>query len=90
MYKSPIICLHRNTIFIFLSNVGGSAITEKALWLWRKGVPREEFKIEDFDKLIMKAAYNEEGMLTLLYKTCALCCKSCRHSKYYRYVYYYF
>lgn len=52
---------YRNTIFIFLSNVGGSAITEKALWLWRKGVPREEFKIEDFDKLIMKAAYNEEG-----------------------------
>lgn len=52
---------YRNTIFIFLSNVGGSVIVEKALDFWRKGIPREEFKIQDFEKLIMAAAYNEEG-----------------------------
>lgn len=52
---------YRNTIFIFLSNVGGREIIEKTLEFWRKGVPREEFKIQDFDKLIMTAAYNEEG-----------------------------
>ena len=46
---------------MLLSNTGGHDITQKSLELWKKGRKREEFKYEDFEKLIQMGAFNEPG-----------------------------
>ncbi|KAK2715053.1 hypothetical protein QYM36_009891 [Artemia franciscana] len=52
---------YRKSIFLLLSNTGGHDITQKSLELWKKGRKREEFKYEDFEKLIQMGAFNEPG-----------------------------
>nr|CAD7403714.1 unnamed protein product [Timema cristinae] len=52
---------YRHTIFIFLSNTGGSSITKRHLQLWQSGKRREDFQLRDFEDLIRKGAFNEAG-----------------------------
>ncbi|XP_063912365.1 torsin-1A-like [Zophobas morio] len=53
---------YRDCIFIFLSNTGAELINEHFLELWnRQGVKREDLKLKDFESLITKGAFNEEG-----------------------------
>lgn len=52
---------YRQSIFIFLSNTGGSLITLQFLKLWESGKRREEIELRDFEQLIMEGAFNEEG-----------------------------
>ncbi|XP_065209608.1 torsin-1A [Planococcus citri] len=55
---------YRRSIFIFLSNTGGNLITERYLELWRKyGKSREQMTLNDFDSVIGRGAFNEEGGL---------------------------
>ena len=52
----------RRAIFIFISNIGDRIITERYLELWRnEGKRREDMTIYDFDKIINKGAFNEQG-----------------------------
>jgi hypothetical protein len=52
----------RDSVFIFLSNTGAELINEHFLDFWNnKGMKREELKLSDFEKLITKGAFNEEG-----------------------------
>jgi len=53
----------RNSIFIFLTNAGADAIVTKYLDLWNNGISRESMKIQDFDTILQKSAFNEEGGL---------------------------
>lgn len=53
----------RNSIFIFLTNAGGKAIVTKYLDLWSKGISRESMRIQDFDTILQKSAFNEKGGL---------------------------
>lgn len=52
---------YKQAIFIFLSNTGASSITEHFLSLWRKGVSRNAISLNDFENIIIKGAFNEEG-----------------------------
>ncbi|KAL5241408.1 hypothetical protein ACI65C_008818 [Semiaphis heraclei] len=53
----------RNSIFIFLTNTGSDAIIKKYLDLWVNGFSREMMKVQDFDTILLKSAFNEEGGL---------------------------
>jgi len=53
----------RNSIFILLTNAGSDAIVEKYLDLWDKGYSREQMKVQDFDSILQKSAFNEIGGL---------------------------
>jgi ATP-dependent Clp protease ATP-binding subunit ClpA len=73
----------RDSVFIFLSNTGAELINEHFLDFWNnKGMKREELKLSDFEKLITKGAFNEEG-LYLLYIQCIFfnCCHRELHGK---------
>lgn len=52
---------YRKAIFIFLSNTGESVITDQVVRLWKAGVRREDVRLQDFESLITKGAFNEEG-----------------------------
>ncbi|KAK4881753.1 hypothetical protein RN001_005072 [Aquatica leii] len=52
---------YRQAIFIFLSNTGESLITEETIRLQRAGVERRDIQLGDFESLIIKGAFNEEG-----------------------------
>ncbi|RZC39350.1 Torsin and/or AAA 5 domain containing protein [Asbolus verrucosus] len=53
---------YRESVFIFLSNTGANLINEHFLDLWKKqGRKREDLKLKDFEMLISKGAFNEEG-----------------------------
>jgi len=51
----------RKSIFIFISNTGGDDISSKTFEHWKTGKARNEITLADMDKVIMDAAYNEEG-----------------------------
>ena len=53
----------RRSIFIFLSNTGGKAITERTFDLWKEGKNRKDMSYTDFEDLIFKGAFNEPGGL---------------------------
>ncbi|XP_060864665.1 torsin-1A-like [Metopolophium dirhodum] len=53
----------RNSIFIFLTNTASDSIIKKYLELWVSGVSRERMKVQDFDTILLKSAFNEEGGL---------------------------
>lgn len=53
----------RRSIFIFLSNTGGREITQKTFQLWKDGVKRDDMTYKDFESLIHRGAFNEEGGL---------------------------
>lgn len=52
----------RHATFIFLSNAGGTEITEKLLELTESGMLREETQLFNFEKIAELAAYNIVGM----------------------------
>lgn len=52
---------YRKSIFIFLSNTGESLITEQMIKLHRSGIERNDIQLQDFENLIIKGAFNEEG-----------------------------
>lgn len=52
---------YRNTIFIFISNIGGHEIATKLLELYEKGVTRSEVEFRDFEPIIRRTAYFQGG-----------------------------
>lgn len=52
---------YRKSVFIFLSNTGGTEVTSTLLRFWELGRNREEIHLADFEKLVMNGAFNEEG-----------------------------
>lgn len=52
----------RHATFIFLSNAGGTEISEKLLQLTENGMLREETQLFHFEKITEVAAYNIVGM----------------------------
>ncbi|XP_059094106.1 torsin-1B-like [Tigriopus californicus] len=60
-YKSLDKIDYRRSIFLFLSNTGGKAITHKTYQLWKAGRKRTDFKYSDFEELISGGAFNDEG-----------------------------
>ena len=53
----------RQSIFIFLSNSGGSKINEIALQAWTEGRQRESIEYKELERLVMMGAFNEIGGL---------------------------
>lgn len=53
---------YRQAIFIFLSNIGGSLITQQTLNLYDNGYRREDIRLSDFENVIAQGAFNEVGM----------------------------
>ena len=53
----------RQSIFIFLSNTGGSKINEIALQAWTEGRQRESIEYKELEKLVKTGAFNENGGL---------------------------
>lgn len=53
----------RQTVFVLLSNSGGSAINQRALSLWQEGVRREDIKLSDLEDIIRLNAFNKQGGL---------------------------
>ncbi|XP_069794245.1 torsin-3A [Narcine bancroftii] len=51
----------RESIFIFLSNVGGTSINRVVLDNWRAGRDREEITMEDLEHLIQKEVTTSKG-----------------------------
>lgn len=54
---------YRQTIFIFLSNIGGNVITSTYLKLWQSGLPREKMEYMTFEKALRDQLYNTDGFL---------------------------
>lgn len=53
---------YRNSIFIFITNTGYTSIIEKYFDLWVNGFSRENMTVEDFDTILLKSAFNEDGI----------------------------
>lgn len=54
---------NKKAIFIFISNTGSGLIVKKMIESWQNGMKREEIDIDDFEPLIQRGAFNEEGGL---------------------------
>lgn len=52
---------YRETIFIFISNIGSRQIKEEYEKLLKSGKKREDIVVGDFEKLIAEGAYFNEG-----------------------------
>lgn len=46
-----------------MTNSGSDAIVEKYLDLWDKGYSREQMKVQEFDSILQKSAFNEIGKI---------------------------
>ncbi|KHJ87331.1 Torsin [Oesophagostomum dentatum] len=55
----------RKSTFLFLSNRGGNLIANVALSHYQSGSPREDLTLNNFERMLMQAAYNEPGGLKL-------------------------
>uniref|UniRef100_A0A0K0DF72 Torsin-like protein n=1 Tax=Angiostrongylus cantonensis TaxID=6313 RepID=A0A0K0DF72_ANGCA len=53
----------RKSTFLFLSNRGGNLVANVALSHYQAGSPREDLTLNNFERLLMEAAYNEPGGL---------------------------
>lgn len=62
-YKSLDKVDYRRSIFLFLSNTGGRAITKRTFELWQAGKKRTDFRHSDFEELISGGAFNDKGGL---------------------------
>ena len=51
----------RKSIFIFLSNTGGRAITKETHRFWLEGKQREDISYTDLESLVNVGAFNELG-----------------------------
>lgn len=54
---------YRETIFIFISHIGATEITRKYEELILSEKEREDMVLEDFEKVILKHALQQEGRL---------------------------
>ncbi|KAJ8945873.1 hypothetical protein NQ318_002713 [Aromia moschata] len=52
---------YTRSVFIFLSNTGSGLINEHYEELWNRGRQREDVTLNDFELMISKGAFNEEG-----------------------------
>ncbi|XP_062855071.1 torsin-3A [Trichomycterus rosablanca] len=52
---------YRRAIFLFLSNIGGAAITEVALDFWHSGQNREDIGLEDLEHRLRAESVEAEG-----------------------------
>ncbi|KAI5642443.1 torsin domain-containing protein [Phthorimaea operculella] len=52
---------YRDSIFIFISNIGGQEISDNLLDLYSRGVKRNEVEFSDFEALIRRTAYYKGG-----------------------------
>lgn len=48
---------YRDSIFLFISNIGGNEITTNLLELYGQGVKRNEVEFHDFEAVIRRTAY---------------------------------
>ncbi|CAI2341817.1 unnamed protein product [Caenorhabditis sp. 36 PRJEB53466] len=55
----------RRNIFIFLSNKGGERIANITLKQYQNGYPREQLKLESFERDLMLFSFNEKGGLQM-------------------------
>uniref|UniRef100_A0A0R3PUL7 Torsin-like protein n=1 Tax=Angiostrongylus costaricensis TaxID=334426 RepID=A0A0R3PUL7_ANGCS len=53
----------RKSTFLFLSNRGGNLVANVALSHYQAGSPREDLTLNNFERMLMEAAYNEPGGL---------------------------
>ncbi|CAL4060221.1 unnamed protein product [Meganyctiphanes norvegica] len=53
----------RNSIFLFLSNTGGTEVTRLMLKRWKEGKKRDDITHQDMESLIEKGAFKEIGGL---------------------------
>lgn len=59
--------ISRNSIFIFISNIGGKEIANNLLDLYDQGVKRNEVDFHNFEPIIRRTAYST-GFFYLFYK----------------------
>ncbi|CAH0600707.1 unnamed protein product [Chrysodeixis includens] len=52
---------YRDSIFIFISNIGGQEIATKLLELYEQGAKRNEVEFHDFEPIIRRTAYFQGG-----------------------------
>ncbi|XP_047541419.1 torsin-1B isoform X2 [Vanessa atalanta] len=52
---------YRNTIFIFISNIGGKEIVSNLLDLYSQGIKRNDVDFHNFEPIIRRAAYSTGG-----------------------------
>ena len=57
---------YRDSIFIFISNIGGQEIATKLLELYEQGVKRNDVEFHDFEPIIRRTAYFQ-GFFFILY-----------------------
>ncbi len=69
----------RRAVFVFLSNTGGDDISAHALAEYLKGNRREAITLGDMERVISRAAYNEEGLFIV-----GMHGRSCQHRIYRR------
>lgn len=50
---------YRHSVFLFLSNVGGTEIINRVKQNWQAGLARESLTLDDFEPLIEKIAFNK-------------------------------
>uniref|UniRef100_A0A1I7UYW1 Torsin n=1 Tax=Caenorhabditis tropicalis TaxID=1561998 RepID=A0A1I7UYW1_9PELO len=55
----------RRSIFILLSNKGGGKIAEITLSQYENGYPREQLRLESFERDLMNFSFNEKGGLQM-------------------------
>ncbi|CAG9783175.1 unnamed protein product [Diatraea saccharalis] len=52
---------YRDTIFIFISNIGGQEIATTLLELYQQGIKRNEVEFHNFEPVIRRTAYHQGG-----------------------------
>jgi len=53
----------RKSVFVLLSNSGGTSINSRTYSLWQKGRNRQSLKLGDFEDIIQAEAFHEKGGL---------------------------
>lgn len=51
------ILFFRNSIFIFISNIGGDEISSHLLDIYSKGIQRNEVQFHNFEPIIRRVSY---------------------------------
>lgn len=52
---------YRDSIFIFISNIGGQEITDSLLELYKQGIKRNDVEFHNFEPIIRRTAYHQGG-----------------------------
>ena len=56
---------YRKSIFLFLSNTGGSSIVEHCLKVWNEGRSRNDITLAELQAVLQKSAFNQKNGLRL-------------------------